>query len=101
MKLEEDGRIFTVESVDYSAGEVELRDDTFVSHRGFPIFRNEPVSYVREWVEQQRDADLTAAAEGKEPPEPGPYRRGRTECRASGTGKRLDPRLLERRISIR
>ena len=70
MKLEEDGRIFTVESMDYSAGEVELRDDTFVSHRGFPIFRNEPVSYVREWVEQQRDADLTAAAEGKEPLNP-------------------------------
>ena len=70
MKLVEDGRIFTVESVDYSAGEVELRDDTFASHRGFPIFRNEPVSYVREWVEQQRDADLTAAAEGKEPLNP-------------------------------
>ena len=70
MKLEEDGRIFTVESVDYSAGKVELRDDTFTSHRGFPIFRNEPVSYVREWVEQQRDADLTAAAEGKEPLNP-------------------------------
>ena len=67
MKLEDDGRIFNVESVDYRAGTVELRDDTFAGSRGFPIFRKESVRTVREWVEQQRDADLHAAAEDKEP----------------------------------
>lgn len=65
MKLAENDRVFTVDSVDYRAGSVSLRDDTFAGRTGFPIFRSEPVAAVREWVEQQEDADLKAAAENK------------------------------------
>lgn len=62
MKLEEDGRYFTVEQVDYAARQVSLRDDTFTHGTGFPVFRTEPVAFVREWVEAQQDKDLAAAA---------------------------------------
>ena len=62
MKLEENGRYFTVEQVDYGTGKVSLRDDTFAHGTGFPIFRTEPVAFVREWVEAQQDKDLAAAA---------------------------------------
>ena len=58
MKLEQDERIFTIDQVDYAAGRVSLRDDTFGASTGFPIFRNEPVSVVREWVEHQQEKDL-------------------------------------------
>ena len=62
MKLEEDGRYFTIEQVDYATGHVSLRDDTFAGGTGFPIFRTESVAFVRELVEAQRDKDLAAAA---------------------------------------
>lgn len=66
MKLEQDERSFTIDQVDYAAGRVSLRDDTFAAGTGFPIFRNEPVSVVREWVEHQQEKDLTAAARTEE-----------------------------------
>ena len=66
MKLEQDGRTFTVDQVDYAAGRVSLRDDTFAAGTGFPIFRSEPVAMVREWVEHQQEKDLAVAARTEE-----------------------------------
>ena len=66
MKLEQDGRTFTVDQVDYAAGRVSLRDDTFAAGTGFPIFRSEPVAMVREWVERQQEKDLAVAARTEE-----------------------------------
>lgn len=66
MKLEQDERIFTIDQVDYAAGRVSLRDDTFGASTGFPIFRNEPVCVVREWVEHQQEKDLAMAARTEE-----------------------------------
>ena len=66
MKLEQDGRTFTVDQVDYAAGRVSLRDDTFAAGTGFPIFRSEPVAVVREWVERQQEKDLAVAARTEE-----------------------------------
>ena len=66
MKLEQDGRTFTVDQVDYAAGRVSLRDDTFMVGTGFPIFRSEPVAVVREWVEHQQEKDLAVAARTEE-----------------------------------
>lgn len=66
MKLEQDGRTFTVDQFDYAAGRVSLRDDTFAAGTGFPIFRSEPVAVVREWVERQQEKDLAVAARTEE-----------------------------------
>lgn len=66
MKLEQDGRTFTVDQVDYATGRVSLRDDTFAAGTGFPIFRSEPVAVVREWVEHQQEKDLAVAARTEE-----------------------------------
>ena len=66
MKLEQDGRTFTVDQVDYAAGRVSLRDDTFAAGTVFPIFRSEPVAVVREWVEHQQEKDLAVAARTEE-----------------------------------
>lgn len=66
MKLEQDERTFTVDQVDYAAGRVSLRDDTFAAGTGFPIFRSEPVAVVREWVEHQQEKDLAVAARTEE-----------------------------------
>ena len=66
MKLEQENRIYTIDQVDYAAGRVSLRDDTFGVRTGFPIFRDEPVFIVREWVERQQEKDLAAAARTEE-----------------------------------
>ncbi len=53
MELEIDGRKFVIDSVNYGADEVSLRDVTFQSHTGYPIFRAEHVAFVRSFVEEQ------------------------------------------------
>ena len=58
-----DGRQFEVDSVDDHTQNVSLRDVTFEGGTGFPIFRTEPISFVRKIVEQ---ADPAALA----PPQP-------------------------------
>lgn len=68
MKLEQENRIYAIDQVDYAAGRVSLRDDTSGARTGFPIFRNEPVSIVREWVERQQEKDLAAAVRTEEMP---------------------------------
>ena len=54
MELEIDGRKFVIDSVNFGADEVSLRDVTFQSHIGYPIFRTEHVAFVRSFVEEQQ-----------------------------------------------
>ena len=54
MELEIDGRKFVIDSVDYGADEVSLRDVTFQNRQDFPIFRAEHVAFVRSFVEEQQ-----------------------------------------------
>ena len=61
--FEIDGRSFLVDRVDTAHGVVNFQDITFVQKVGFPIFRTEPISFVRKIVEQ---ADPAALA----PPQP-------------------------------
>ena len=62
-RLTIDGRQFEVDSVDDHTQNVSLRDVTFEGGTGFPIFRTEPISFVREIVEQADPATLA-------PPQP-------------------------------
>ena len=50
--FEIDGRTFLVDRVDTAHGVVNFQDITFVQKVGFPIFRTEPISFVRKIVEQ-------------------------------------------------
>lgn len=67
MQVTDDGRTYTIDSVDYDFGSVSLRDDTFSQGTGFPIFRNEPVSYVRELVKEAQDQELADLAAQEAP----------------------------------
>ena len=53
MELEIDGRKFVIDSVNFGADEVSLRDVTFQNRQGFPIFRAEHIAFVRSFVEEQ------------------------------------------------
>ena len=53
MELEIDGRKFVIDSVNYGADEVSLRDVTFQNRQGFPIFRAEHIAFIRSFVEEQ------------------------------------------------
>ncbi|MDR0294492.1 MAG: DEAD/DEAH box helicase family protein [Oscillospiraceae bacterium] len=46
-RYEIEGRLFTVDSVNAEWGEVSLRDITFQNGAGFPIFRKEPLDFIR------------------------------------------------------
>ena len=61
--FEIDGRTFLVDRVDTAHGVVNFQDITFVQKVGFPIFRTEPISFVRKIVEQAAPAALA-------PPQP-------------------------------
>ncbi len=61
--FEIDGRTFLVDRVDTAHGVVNFQDITFVQKVGFPIFRTEPISFVRKIVEQAGPAALA-------PPQP-------------------------------
>ena len=61
MELTIDGRRMKIDSVDYNAGTVSLLD---MELKGwFPVFRSEPVSYVREFVEEVQNTEEYIAAE--------------------------------------
>ena len=61
MELTMDGRRMKIDSVDYNAGTVNLQD---MDLKGwFPVFRSEPVSYVREFVEEVQSTEEYIAAE--------------------------------------
>ncbi|MDY4753967.1 MAG: SNF2-related protein [Candidatus Faecousia sp.] len=51
--FEIDGRTFLVDRVNLDFGSVNFQDITFVNSTGFPIFRTEPISFVRRYIEQQ------------------------------------------------
>lgn len=71
MQITDEGRTYTIDSVDYDFGLVSLRDDTFDAKTGFPIFRNEPIPYVRELVKEAQDRELeTLAASDRQAPLP-------------------------------
>lgn len=48
-----DGRTFQVSKLDLDIGRVELQDVTFTNATGFPIFRVEPISVIRQHLEQE------------------------------------------------
>lgn len=54
MELEIDGRKFVIDSVNFGADEVSLRDVTFQNRQGFPIFRSEHIAFIRSFVEEQQ-----------------------------------------------
>lgn len=51
--FEWEGRMFMVDRVNEQSATMNLQDITFVQHAGFPIFRVEPISTVRKWIEHQ------------------------------------------------
>ena len=61
MELTIDGRRMKIDSVDFQAGTVSLRD---MDLKGwFPVFRSEPVSFVRQFVEEVQYTEEHMAAE--------------------------------------
>ena len=61
MELTIDGRRMRIDSVDFDAGTVSLQD---LDLKGwFPIFRSEPVSFVREFVEEVQRSEEYIATE--------------------------------------
>lgn len=65
--VEIDGRRFAIDSVDYAADSVSLRDITFQESAGFPIFRTESVNFVRSFVEEQLAAPTPPEPDAAEP----------------------------------
>ena len=53
--FEIDGRTFLVDRVNLDFGSVNFQDITFANSTGFPIFRTEPISFVRRYIEQQEN----------------------------------------------
>ena len=51
--FEIDGRTFLVDRVNLDFGSVNFQDITFANSTGFPIFRTEPISFVRRYIEEQ------------------------------------------------
>ena len=51
--FEIDGRTFLVDRVNLDSRSVNFQDITFANSTGFPIFRTEPISFVRRYIEQQ------------------------------------------------
>ena len=54
--FEIDGRTFLVDRVNPKTGSVNFQDITFQNATGFPIFRTEPISFVRQYVEEIENA---------------------------------------------
>ena len=51
--FEIEGRTFLVDRVNLDSSSVNFQDITFANSTGFPIFRTEPISFVRRYIEQQ------------------------------------------------
>ena len=61
MELTIDGRRMTIDSVNFETGKVSLLD---LDAKGwFPIFRSEPIPFVREFVEEVQQSEEYIAAE--------------------------------------
>ena len=69
-RYEIDGRQFIVDSVDEDNEEIKLRDITFQNSVGFPIFRSEPLEFIRQYSPiEEKTQELPA--EKETPPEGG------------------------------
>ena len=55
--FEMDGRTFLVDRVNLDSGTVNFQDISFQQTTGFPIFRVEPISVVRRYLEQEQEAE--------------------------------------------
>ena len=55
-----DGRTFRVSKLEPDVGRVELQDVTFANAVGFPIFRVEPISVIRQHLEQKSEPPTSA-----------------------------------------
>ena len=55
-----DGRTFQVSKLEPDIGRVELQDVTFANAVGFPIFRVEPISVIRQLLEQEPEPPAPA-----------------------------------------
>ena len=55
-----DGRTFRVSKLEPDIGRVELQDVTFANAVGFPIFRVEPISVIRQHLEQEPEPPTPA-----------------------------------------
>ncbi|ENZ39428.1 DEAD-like helicase [Enterocloster bolteae 90B3] len=55
-----DGRTFRVSKLEPDVGRVELQDVTFANAVGFPIFRVEPISVIRQHLEQEPEPPTPA-----------------------------------------
>ena len=55
-----DGRTFQVSKLEPDIGRVELQDVTFANAVGFPIFRVEPISVIRQHLEQKPEPPTPA-----------------------------------------
>ena len=53
--FEIEGRTFLVDRVNLDFGSVNFQDITFANSTGFPIFRTEPISFVRRYIEEQEN----------------------------------------------
>ena len=69
MELEIDGRKFVIDSVNFGADEVSLRDVTFQNRQGFPIFRTEHIAFVRSFVEEQEQPQFVTKPAASYPAE--------------------------------
>ena len=96
--FEIDGRTFLVDRVNLQFGSVNFQDITFQNATGFPIFRTEPIAFVRRLVEEQEAAAEIA------PEEPAPVEPAytiKTEEYISGEKSRLPYDVVFQTISTR
>jgi len=102
MELQIDGRRMKVDNVDFQSGKVSLLD---MDLKGwFPVFREEPIAFVREFVEevQSREFDITPSKEVTESvvlPEPVEIDGGKVvESRSQQRQRRLAEQEIKGRV---
>ncbi|NLV51007.1 MAG: DEAD/DEAH box helicase family protein, partial [Clostridiales bacterium] len=66
-RYEIQGRLFVVDAVDTDFETVSLRDITFQSNTGFPIFRSESFDFIRMYTPIQPEPESIAPGQAKEP----------------------------------
>ena len=67
-----DGRRMKVDSIDYANGKVSLMDMEMSEKYRYPVFREEPVAFVREYVEEAERREFDRATRIEEMTETGP-----------------------------
>ena len=62
-----DGREFRIDNVDFASGRVSMQDMTILRQARFPIFRDEPIEFVRSYLEEEQPtiAQITAEMAGQ------------------------------------